>query len=165
MPDILIKLLDWPFLAFVFLFAFILIFRRQIKRVLDRGDITISWGENRSIRLRDLSESLDEEFDPLHDEIEALKEAVSALQAKAQVPSSGQIEPMGEQLSEQARKDALRRMKNALTTGKWRWRSIERLAVIGAVTESQAIDILRSDPEVVLSRGKSGNQIARLKSR
>lgn len=76
-----------------------------------------------------------------------------------------QLEPKEGQLDEQAREKALERMKDALATGQWRWRSIERLAIIGAVSENQAIDILRKDAEIVFGRGKSGNLIARLKSR
>jgi hypothetical protein len=44
-----------------------------------------------------------------------------------------------------------------------RWRSIEKLAIIGGVSESEALDILRRDPNVDLSRGRSGHMIAKLK--
>jgi hypothetical protein len=56
-------------------------------------------------------------------------------------------------------------MKEALASGKYRWRSIERLAAIGGVSKSEAMNILGADPEVVFSLGKSGNRIARLVSR
>jgi hypothetical protein len=42
---------------------------------------------------------------------------------------------------------------------------VERLSHLAGVSEADALEILRSDPNVVLSRGKSGRQIARLKSR
>jgi predicted nuclease with TOPRIM domain len=163
--EIVLKLLDWPFLLFVFLFLFVLLFRRQLEGVLGRGDITISWGEGRSIRLRELSESLDEELDPIRDEVEALKKAVDSLQSKVQMPQSERLEPKLEKTADQEKEVALRRMKEALTSGKWRWRSIDRLAVIGGVSESEAMDILRNDPDVIFSIGKSGRTIARLKSR
>jgi hypothetical protein len=41
----------------------------------------ISWGENRSIRLHQLSASLDEELDPIRDEIEAIKTAITAIES------------------------------------------------------------------------------------
>jgi hypothetical protein len=56
-------------------------------------------------------------------------------------------------------------MRTALSSGKYLWRSIERLAIIAGVPESAALDILRADPDVVLGMGKSQRQIARLASR
>jgi hypothetical protein len=56
-------------------------------------------------------------------------------------------------------------MEEALSSGEYLWRSIERLAVIGGVSKSQALDILRADSAVRLGIGKSGRQIARLASR
>jgi hypothetical protein len=53
-------------------------------------------------------------------------------------------------------------MKEALVSRQYLWRSIERLAAIGVVTQGQAVEILRSDPDVVLGVGTSGRQIARL---
>ena len=47
--DVLLALLDWPFLLFAFLTAFILVFRGKVIGLLERGDIQISWGENRHI--------------------------------------------------------------------------------------------------------------------
>jgi hypothetical protein len=74
-----------------------------------------------------------------------------------------------EQLLERAKQDqrdaAQRRMKAAMQSEQHLWRTIDRLAVIGGVSEAEALEILRADPEVVLGRGKSGNQIARLASR
>ena len=161
----LLKLLDWPFLLVVVLFSCIFIFRKQLISILSRGDILLSWG-NSSIRLGDLSDNLDKELDPIREEIEALKQAIEKIQLNSGAPKSQQIEPpatsdlSGEQLD-----DAKSRIQEALKSGKYRWRSIERLAAIGGVSENQALDILRSDPEVVFSVDKSWRQIARLKSR
>jgi hypothetical protein len=56
-------------------------------------------------------------------------------------------------------------MKQALEDPRYRWRSIERLSHLVGVPEADALNILRGDPEIVLGMGKSGRQIARLKSR
>lgn len=166
LANVLLKLLDWPFLAFLILLLIIVLFRKQMAEVFGRGDILISWGENRSIRLRELSASLDEELDPIRDEIEAIKKAVTVIETNSKVPAALRMEPVRkDELSPEQRESAKQRMKEALTTGHYLWRSIERLAIVGGISESQALDILRADSGVVLSTAKSGRQIARLASR
>ena len=164
--DIYLKLLDWPVLGFVLLVILGFLFRRPIGRALSRGDVVISWGENRSITLSQLSGSLSEELDPLRDELEMVKAAVAALERSAGAGAAPPVEPpeQGELTPDQALA-ARERMRTALSSGKYLWRSIERLAIIAAVPESAALDILRADPDVVLGMGKSQRQIARLASR
>ncbi|HXI25413.1 MAG TPA: TIR domain-containing protein [Pyrinomonadaceae bacterium] len=57
------------------------------------------------------------------------------------------------------------RMKKALRSEKFTWRSIKTLADVGGVLESEALNILRNDPDVVLGSGKSGARLAKLKDR
>jgi hypothetical protein len=57
------------------------------------------------------------------------------------------------------------RMRKALAEGKWAWRSIERLAAKAGVSEDVALAVLRVHPEIDLSVGRSGRQIARLRAR
>jgi hypothetical protein len=156
--QIMLKLLDWPFLMTVVFIVFIFVFRKQLMALLDRRDILIKWGDN-SIQLRDLEDSIDKEIDPLRDQLDALKQTKqSPIEIKA---SKGvQFSNIQEQPS-----DALSRMKEALRSHDYRWRTISRLASIGCVSEDEARSLLRSDPDVVFSVGKSGNPIAKLKSR
>lgn len=160
----LLKLLDWPFLLFFVLCLFLVFFRKQIISILSRGDILLSWGD-RSIRLGDLSDNLDKELDPLREEIEALKKSIGTIQPSLGTQTSKLLEPPGVTPSTVQLEDAKRRIMDALNSGKYRWRSVERLATVGGIPENHALDLLRSNPEVLLSIGKSGRQIARLKSR
>jgi hypothetical protein len=59
-------------------------------------------------------------------------------------------------------RDILERMRHALEDPKFRFRSVERLAFVGGVSESEAADLLRRDSDVVFSKGESGRLIARL---
>ena len=56
------------------------------------------------------------------------------------------------------------KIHEALADGKWAWRTVDALAAKVALTAEDTLRILRRDPEIVLGRGKSGKQIARLKS-
>jgi hypothetical protein len=179
------KFLDWPFLLLVCTVFIVFVFQEELAGVLGRGDITLSWGE-RSIRLRDLSTNLDEELDPIRDDIEEIKKALPAFWSHATnresklrfqgfdqilVEDKTQNVPRSEatfvrqSLSEDQRQAALQKMKRALAETDFRWRSIERLAIAAGLPEDDALGILRSDPEVVLGKGKSGRRIARLVSR
>ena len=63
--DVLLALLDWPFLLFVFLLLLVLIFKKKVMGLFERGDIQIGWGEGRHIKLKELSDGIDEEIDPI----------------------------------------------------------------------------------------------------
>ena len=86
-------------------------------------------------------------------EAEASKPAVKATKAE-------KVE-----LQNAREKNAYKRMREALDDVNWTWRSIERLAAIGGVSEEEALEILRNDSNVVLSVGKSRRRIAKLKSK
>lgn len=56
------------------------------------------------------------------------------------------------------------RVYEALADAKYHWRSIERLAVLGGITEHQVLGLLAPDPNVILGKSKDhGKRIARLK--
>ncbi|MDZ8257346.1 toll/interleukin-1 receptor domain-containing protein [Nostoc sp. ChiQUE01b] len=57
------------------------------------------------------------------------------------------------------------RMKEALKSGNAAWRDVEKIAFIGGVTEGEALELLRNDPDIEFGKGKSGNRIVKLRSR
>jgi len=57
------------------------------------------------------------------------------------------------------------RVYEALSDLDYRWRSIERLAILGGTTEDQVLEFLVQDPNVVFGKGKRrGQHIARHKT-
>lgn len=60
---------------------------------------------------------------------------------------------------------SLSKMKEAMRNTHYTWRKVDTLAFIGGVTEGEALDILRNDPDVILSKGKMGSKIAKLRVR
>lgn len=57
------------------------------------------------------------------------------------------------------------RLAESLLHATFRWRSLDRVAAESGLTPERAADLLRSDPEVRFSKGKSGKTIVGLKSR
>lgn len=64
-----------------------------------------------------------------------------------------------------ADRDARRRLAEALRSPKYRWRTLQRVAIEAAISEERAADLLRSDPTVRFSKGKSKKMIVGLRSR
>jgi cellulose biosynthesis protein BcsQ len=58
---------------------------------------------------------------------------------------------------------AVFRMRRGLQEGKFEWRSIDALARAAGIGVTEALDILRGEPEIDFSRGKSGRVIVRLR--
>ncbi len=66
---------------------------------------------------------------------------------------------------DQRRLNALGRMKDALKEGGNRLKSIERLAIIGGISEEEAIDVLRLDTDITFSKTKKGQRAAKLRKK
>ena len=74
------------------------------------------------------------------------------------------VESVGETASP-ADDGSKERLFAALAEGKYAWRTVDALSAKAGLEPAQTLAILRSDSDIVLSRGKSGKRIARLKSR
>lgn len=117
--------------------------------------------------LNSLSESeVDFELVKIAREIDSIFDIGDYLESvdSADAPVPADIRPVtegGEESSDGARE----RIREALTDGKWAWRTVGALAAKAGMTEEQTLSIVRRDSDIVLGRGKSGKQIARLKSR
>jgi hypothetical protein len=102
-------------------------------------------------------------MDQIRDELEIVKEAVHKFHANS--PDYVAEKKPAENMSPDERGEALSQMKDALRHGTWRWRTLERLAIISRITEKEARIILRGDPDIDLGQDKQGNRIAKLKHR
>lgn len=167
--QIFLKVLEGPFLIFVALCGVGFFFRKEFGQMLSRGNISLVWGD-KSFSVSDLPEELDENFAPLNDDITDLKEQFAQLEKRLEsltdtaLPNKPPDEPQA--LDEIALEHAKGVILKALKEGQYRWRSIDRLAIIAMVSKEQVQSILRSlGTDVVVSIGKSGRTIARLASR
>lgn len=64
-----------------------------------------------------------------------------------------------------ADRDARRRLAEALSSPKYKWRTLQRVAIEAAISEERAADLLRSDLTVRFSKGRSQKVIVGLRSR
>lgn len=148
--EIIIQLLNWPFLFFLFLCIFIFCFYDQVKTLINR-QITIKWGD-KLINIRELPEELKKEIEPLRVELNELQQS--------ETHNAGNTDETEDQLQK-----AADLMRKALS-GKWKgnWRSLERLSFVGKITEANALALLMDMKDIQLSDDSAGRKLARLKS-
>jgi hypothetical protein len=109
-------------------------------------------------------DELAKNLDPARDDIESMKKAIAEIEKKLALPAS--FSPSVSRLdSPERRQEAARRMREALASPEYTYRSVERLAAIAGIPPSDATELLKADKEVVLTTDKAGRQIARLASR
>jgi hypothetical protein len=163
-PLLTSKLLDWPFLIFVLLVCLVGLFFDSLMAAISRGELTIGWGKDQSISIRNLSNAVSGELDPIKEDVENLKEAIGRLQtgASSLVNPSPPVQAADDSAGLKAKTI---RLREALTNPKYKWRTIERLASIIASSEDDALRLLLNMDDVRLSRSMTGAQIAGLRSR
>lgn len=165
MGEFFLKLLDWPFLLFLGIGLIARNYKAELGALISRGGISLTWGD-KSFEIAELPEQLNESFAPMSDDIDDLKARINVLEKALNQDDGGAKKgDSNAELTPQQTESAREQMLEALESGKYTWRSIERLSTIGAVTISQASDILRPMQEVKFGRGKSGRTIVKLLTR
>jgi hypothetical protein len=86
--DIILKLLDWPVLLFVGLGLLVMNFREEIRELIKRGGVTISWGSG-SISIEKFADRMDRDFGMLNDDLEMLRDQFTTLDARPRTPFAG----------------------------------------------------------------------------
>ena len=155
--ELFLKLLDWPFLMFVLIVGFLVLFRNQVVELLNRGDITISWGTDRHISLKDIGKNLGQELDALNERMEALEERVRAAEGTADTEAAATVaapEPDLEAVKERALK--------ALKDPRYEWRTLDRLATISGSTGDEVRQVLRAQPDVEFGSTRGGDPLVKL---
>ena len=156
----LIGHLIWPLLLLIFAFLFkgkISLLLNNLKKI-KFSDIEAEFNEReKKFAEQDIS-PLNDEIDGLHQRIAKLEKAILSYTSKTTEKLRG-----GQSIDEAS---ARNRILDALENNQYRWRSIPKLASISGVSEEEVLEILRKDSNnIVLSKGKSGRRIARLKNK
>jgi TIR domain-containing protein len=89
--------------------------------------------------------------------IKLLGEAEASKPQEEKIAETEQIK-----IENKKERGAYERMIAALNDERWPWRSVERLAIIGGVSEDEALALLRQDSNVIFGKGNRGQRIAQL---
>lgn len=168
--EIFKALVNWPFLAFLLILLGALYFRGAIADAIRRGGIKVSMGGN-EVTIGQAVEQIDDEIKQSLEDFKSTMEEVRGIRADIDVLKQAVPAATAETFathSTQATADAgaWPKMKRALESSQYRWRSIERLAIIVGISDERALGILADhDDEVVLGENGAGKRIARMANR
>ena len=167
-------LLDWPFLAFVLIVAFLWFYRLEIVHLLRNRSITVNIAGN-TVTVSEAVESINEETEK---ELVALQEQIQTLETRVEelVQAAGDPQATkkiaegahpragtGTKAKPEDRAEVIwARLRPELLQGKFVWRSLDRLALVAGATPELVHDVLAAHPdEVKIGRSKSNRTIAR----
>ncbi len=67
--------------------------------------------------------------------------------------------------SKESEEEIKKRINKALSSSKYRWRSIDSLAKLSLASKEEVLEIIGADSSIVLGRGKNGEELAKFKHR
>jgi septal ring factor EnvC (AmiA/AmiB activator) len=152
----LLSVILWPAVVIIVLFAF-------------RKIIFKAFGKMKSFRVKDVEAEFYErekqltetEIMPLQDEIASLEERINSLETKI---SQYQTEDQAEQ-AEKDPETLRKELKSILSTGPYRWRSVNKLSMVSGASPEKLLPLLKNEQDIVIETTRSGKYIARLESR
>ncbi|UAA38937.1 hypothetical protein KIH87_00755 [Paraneptunicella aestuarii] len=149
--QIVLKLLDWPFLLFILVSTLIYVTRRQIRNLVDRSNLKITWGD-RSIELSDLADNLDQDLDPIKERLDALEE---------QMKTMGKTTPDKEKFTqkEPTELEIDKVLNVALKNPRFKYRTLDGIAKDVKIPKDKVQQILGSNPQVQVLKARDGRQL------
>jgi len=149
--QILLKMLDWPFLFFVLVVVLIIMTRDQLKGLINRSNIKITWGD-RSIELNELADNVDQDLDPIKERLDLLEE---------QLQSMGSAQP--NEPAEEAKQPTPAEIKKvinvALKNPKYKYRTVNGIAKEAKIPTVTAQKILGTNPNVRVVKARDGREL------
>jgi predicted nucleic acid-binding Zn-ribbon protein len=100
-------------------------------------------------------------------ELSGLSEAVALLKSEVETAPASKEAPASptkgaSKAATEAELIPLRVMKDALASTRWEWRRVKKLASIAGLSEEKAMQMLESDPELIVKKDDWGRRIAKL---
>ena len=137
-------LIDWPFLTFIFALVVVAEFRKPISSLLYRK-FSFKIGGN---------EVSFDEYKNFVDQESAVVADQSTLSTEAQVSSKTELTSIDVQ-----------RIYQSLNSTQFEWRTLAKLAQIAEAPEDIVRKRLLEDPNILITRSKSGWEVVKLKIR
>ncbi|WP_156905147.1 hypothetical protein [Neptunomonas japonica] len=150
--QLVLKLIDWPFLLFLIVVFLIFMMKDQLKALVDRSNVKITWGD-RSIELNDLADNVDQDIDPIKERIDLLEERLAKI-----TTDDVQIEPVNEG-PEPTDDDIDKVLHVGLANPKYKYRTASGVAREANIPIQTAQKILTSNPKIRVVKARDGKEI------
>ncbi|WP_201347998.1 hypothetical protein [Neptunomonas japonica] len=151
--QLVLKLIDWPFLLFLIAVFLIFMMKDQLKALVDRSNVKITWGD-RSIELNDLADNVDQDMDPIKERIDLLEERLAKITADdlpVELSSSEEPEPTNQDIDKV--------INVALANPKYKYRTVSGVAREANIPIQTAQKILTSNPKIRVVKARDGKEI------
>lgn len=149
--QVLLKMLDWPFLLFSTATIFFYIYRLQIRALIGKPSIKISWGD-RSIELTELGDKLDQDIDPIREKLVLLEEQVGLLM-------KGKPEDLISESDAPTPEEIKKVINGPLQNKRYRYRTVAGVAREANISKAKAHTILSSSPDIKVVKARRGGDL------
>lgn len=162
--DLFLKCLDWPFLAFVIFIIVIVVFREDLRKILNKSHITFKYGDN-SIQLADLPNQLDKDIDPIKERLEIIESQLKSVlasptnttQNKQTAKQSSEAKPTASNVPVKTFAPSPNtKIINSFKTNRYKYRSIRGIAASTGLTEEEVRQAIASIPAIRETTNREG---------
>ncbi len=160
--QVILKLLDWPFLMFILIVVLVYFTRNELKGLISRSNVKITWGD-RAIELNELADNVDQDLDPLKERVEQLEYKLQQLVEHASsADDSGDVE---ESFADEPCPpppepgDIANVLNIALSNPRYKYRTAEGVARELKLPVQYAQQILADAPNVRVTKSRDGREL------
>ncbi|TWI61742.1 hypothetical protein LZ24_03420 [Desulfobotulus alkaliphilus] len=144
-------MLDWPFLFFVVLVVLIFMTKEQLKGLINRSNLKITWGD-RSIELNELADNVDQDLDPIKERLDLLEEQLKSMgYAESNEPE--------EEVKQPTPAEVEKVVNVALKNPKYKYRTVNGIAKEAKIPKVTAQKILGTNPNVRVIKARDGREL------
>ncbi|WP_372739143.1 hypothetical protein [Neptunomonas sp.] len=150
--QLVLKLIDWPFLLFIIVVFLIFLMKDQLKGLVDRSNVKITWGD-RSIELNELADNVDQDIDPIKERIDLIEEKLAKITTD-EVPTE-QVNSDPEPTTD----DIYKVLHVGLANPKYKYRTASGVAKDAEIPIQTAQTILTSNPNIRVVKARDGKEL------
>ncbi|SFG48778.1 hypothetical protein [Neptunomonas qingdaonensis] len=150
--QLVLKLIDWPFLLFIIVVFLIFLMKDQLKGLVDRSNVKITWGD-RSIELNELADNVDQDIDPIKERIDLIEEKLAKITTD-DVPIE-QVNSGPEPTAD----DIDKVLHVGLANPKYKYRTASGVAKDAEIPIQTAQTILTSNPNIRVVKARDGKEL------
>lgn len=156
--EFVLKTLDWPFLLFVTLIVLIVVFRDDIKKILNKAKITIKYGDH-IIELADLPDQLDKDLDPIKERLDLIELQLLSMRDAgntAEITDKKPTENIHQTILQGNEQSKNRTVIHSFKSNRYRYRSLKGLMASTGLSEEDIKQVIESDPRIGVTTNRDG---------
>ena len=161
--ELVSRILDWPVTMPVLIVMLLIVFRTEMKAVLNRSNIKVSWGD-KAIELNELEDNIDRDLDPIKEQLDALEAKLQVLEEKENTKDDQEADSKETNRDNKLSSTESAAILKALSNKKYRYRTASGIAHDTNLPRTKIIKALGQIPTVQKASSRDGRPIFTLKA-